>query len=96
MNAPLKQHLIDPAICIRCNTCESTCPVGAITHDAKLAILVTLELPPGTTADQAFDDIGRAGGRSQSPLTRFLTILSESYCASLGTKQLGTSATFKR
>ncbi len=32
-NAVLKQHLIDPEICIRCNTCEATCPVGAITHD---------------------------------------------------------------
>ena len=30
-----KQHLIDPEICIRCNTCETTCPVGAITHDAN-------------------------------------------------------------
>jgi benzoyl-CoA 2,3-dioxygenase component A len=39
MNAPaeiavIKQHLIDPEICIRCNTCESICPVKAITHDA--------------------------------------------------------------
>ena len=33
--AALKQHLIDPEICIRCNTCEATCPVGAITHDAN-------------------------------------------------------------
>ena len=32
-NGILKQHLIDPEICIRCNTCEATCPVGAITHD---------------------------------------------------------------
>ncbi|MDI3306131.1 MAG: 4Fe-4S binding protein [Acetobacteraceae bacterium] len=31
--ATIKQHLIDPEICIRCNTCEATCPVDAITHD---------------------------------------------------------------
>ena len=31
----VRQHLIDPEICIRCNTCESTCPVGAISHDAR-------------------------------------------------------------
>jgi benzoyl-CoA 2,3-dioxygenase component A len=30
----IKQHLIDPEICIRCNTCEATCPVQAITHDS--------------------------------------------------------------
>jgi len=40
MNAPaphdiLEQHLIDPEICIRCNTCEETCPVDAITHDSR-------------------------------------------------------------
>lgn len=39
-NAPasmtmLNQHLIDPQVCIRCNTCEETCPNGAITHDAN-------------------------------------------------------------
>ena len=31
----IKQHLIDPEICIRCNTCEATCPTGAITHDDR-------------------------------------------------------------
>ncbi len=30
----LNQHVIDPEICIRCNTCEAICPVGAITHDS--------------------------------------------------------------
>ncbi|MFP8779084.1 benzoyl-CoA 2,3-epoxidase subunit BoxA [Hydrogenophaga sp. RWCD_12] len=39
MNAPaeaiIKQHVIDPEICIRCNTCESICPVQAITHDSR-------------------------------------------------------------
>jgi len=31
----INQHVIDPEICIRCNTCEATCPVGAITHDSR-------------------------------------------------------------
>ncbi len=35
MTEVLKQHLIDPEICIRCNTCEDTCPVGAVTHDSR-------------------------------------------------------------
>ena len=34
-NGVIKQHLIDPEICIRCNTCETMCPVGAITHDSN-------------------------------------------------------------
>jgi len=29
------QHLIDPETCIRCNTCEATCPIDAITHDSR-------------------------------------------------------------
>ncbi|MGI9350399.1 MAG: benzoyl-CoA 2,3-epoxidase subunit BoxA [Rhizobiaceae bacterium] len=33
MNKPVKQHLIDPEICIRCYTCENTCPIEAITHN---------------------------------------------------------------
>jgi benzoyl-CoA 2,3-epoxidase subunit A len=35
MTAAIRQHLIDPGICIRCNTCEAICPVGAVTHDAN-------------------------------------------------------------
>lgn len=31
----LTQHLIDPEVCIRCNTCEESCPVGAISHDSN-------------------------------------------------------------
>lgn len=33
MNKPVKQHLIDPEICIRCYTCEMTCPIQAIEHN---------------------------------------------------------------
>jgi benzoyl-CoA 2,3-dioxygenase component A len=31
----LRQHLIDPEICIRCNTCEEACPSHAVSHDAR-------------------------------------------------------------
>ena len=31
----LQQHVIDPEVCIRCNTCEATCPEGAVTHDSR-------------------------------------------------------------
>jgi len=33
VDTPVKQHLIDPEICIRCYTCEESCPIGAISHD---------------------------------------------------------------
>ena len=29
----IRQHLIDPEVCIRCNTCEETCPIDAVTHN---------------------------------------------------------------
>ena len=36
MSATLaRQHVIDPEVCIRCNTCESTCPQKAVTHDER-------------------------------------------------------------
>lgn len=31
----IKQHLIDPELCIRCDTCETSCPSEAITHDTR-------------------------------------------------------------
>jgi len=51
MNAPLeaalfRQHLIDPEICIRCNTCEAACPVGAITHDARNYVVAAEKCKP--------------------------------------------------
>ena len=54
MNAPVehaiaKQHLIDPEICIRCNTCEETCPVDAITHD-NLNYVVNFDICNGCLA----------------------------------------------
>jgi benzoyl-CoA 2,3-dioxygenase component A len=33
MNKPIKQHLIDPEICIRCHACVEACPKDAITFN---------------------------------------------------------------
>lgn len=33
MNKPIKQHLIDPEICIRCHACVEACPIDAISFD---------------------------------------------------------------
>ena len=35
VSAVIRQHLIDPETCIRCNTCEDTCPSAAITNDGR-------------------------------------------------------------
>jgi D-lactate dehydrogenase (cytochrome) len=45
--------------------------------DTAMALLVTLELPAGTTPSTAFDDIGRARDRSapDSPIVRFCRLL---------------------
>lgn len=39
MSEFIKQHLIDPEICIRCYTCEEMCPVGAIAHDGRNVVV---------------------------------------------------------
>jgi len=39
MSQPFKQHLIDPEICIRCYTCEMSCPLEAIEHDDNNVIV---------------------------------------------------------
>lgn len=39
MTTHVKQHLIDPEICIRCHTCEEACPLGAITHDENNVVV---------------------------------------------------------
>ena len=39
MNQPVKQHLIDPEICIRCHSCEAACPIGAIEHDGNNVVV---------------------------------------------------------
>lgn len=35
----MKQHLIDPEICIRCHTCEMTCSINAIENDGNNVVV---------------------------------------------------------
>ncbi len=64
----MRQHLIDPEVCIRCNTCEEICPEKAITHnDVNYAIdfaKCTMKgdcLPPCPTgAIDSFRKVARA------------------------------------
>jgi benzoyl-CoA 2,3-dioxygenase component A len=39
MGELVKQHVIDPEICIRCNSCEAACPIGAIEHDERNVVV---------------------------------------------------------
>jgi D-lactate dehydrogenase (cytochrome) len=50
----------------------------ALPANAEIALLVTLELPAGTGAGQAFDEIGRAqdSGAPDTPLVRFCGMLA--------------------
>jgi D-lactate dehydrogenase (cytochrome) len=52
---------------------------------ARLALLITLELPAGTTADEVYDDLGRASEPEapDSPVVRFLRLLADAYRANL-------------
>jgi D-lactate dehydrogenase (cytochrome) len=49
----------------------------AFPQQARIGLLVTFELPPAVTAEDAFDQIGRAGEptMAQSPLARFCRTL---------------------
>ena len=64
--APIKQHLIDPEICIRCNTCEETCPVDAVTHDGTNYVVgwtAWLDLSPvGVTKASGLEYVARELG----------------------------------
>ena len=50
-----------------------------IRPDTAIALLISLELPPGTSAADAFDEIGRARERTapDTPLTRLCRVLDE-------------------
>ena len=56
----IKQHLIDPEVCIRCNTCEESCPVDAITHDDRNYV-VNAEVCNACARDKVFTLVEQFG-----------------------------------
>lgn len=56
-----RQHLIDPEICICCNTCEATCPVGAVMHNERNYV-VKFDACMEQGVEEAFADVCRQHG----------------------------------
>ncbi len=69
----IRQHLIDPEICIRCNTCEATCPVNAITHDDRNYV-VKAEVCNGCMACISPCPTGSIDNWRMMPLARAYTV----------------------
>ena len=56
MDAPSKQHVIDPEICIRCYTCEMNCPIEAITHNDDNVVVDLIKIRPVSSETELADD----------------------------------------
>jgi len=71
----IKQHLIDPEICIRCYTCEATCPIDAIEHNDDNVVVNADGDSDSNQLEALDDDIAAlladahsgAGGRTVAP-----------------------------
>src|SRR6478672_11719026 len=68
----VRQHLIDPETCIRCNTCETRCPTKAISHarnyvvdSAKCNFCMKCVRPCPTGAVDNFFDLASLYSTSQ-------------------------------
>ena len=78
MNAPVKkQHLIDPEICIRCNTCEETCPVDAVTHDDNNYVVDAASATTAWTASRPARPARSTTGASSGRLSPRRAVLLE-------------------
>ena len=72
----IKQHLIDPEICIRCNTCEAICPVQAISHDSNNYV-VDAEVCNGCNACISPCPTGSIDNWRQMPKTRAYSLVEQ-------------------